>query len=114
LLYTLDIEETNRLGDFGMYEVKKISTTAYNSDGSPVYEYSFEYGTWDELRRDIARREKYANEVFTGYGAAVFKDGEKIGELRDFWLAGGEETPTSKVTLKAFTNEAQDFGSMSW
>lgn len=76
------------------YSVAKISTTVRNS-----YEYNLDYPTWKSMMRDLDRRLRYANEVFTGHGSNILRDGVVIGHTKTLELA---DQPIARITLSQF------------
>jgi len=83
------------------YEVKKVSVSSWNPDGSKVYEYGFEYSTWAELISDMAYRDKNANVIYMGKGADIFRDGELIGNTADLIYAANESGGYHTAKIRA-------------
>jgi len=81
------------------YSVKKISVNSRQMDGSKCYDYSIEYPTWKDLVRDMKDHSRYANSIFVGYGADIFRDGKIIGHTRDL-------TDEGYQSLSSFLSES--------
>ena len=88
-----------------MYTVSKISVTTRHADGSAIYEYEFSYSSWAALRTDLHRRARYANEVFMGRGANVFRDGVVIGHTDNFDFL---DEPINRVSLRMFLSQVAE------
>ena len=85
-----------------MYTVQKISVTTRHTDGSPCYEYSYEYNTWRDLIGDMAAREETANAIFGGCGSHLFRGDELIGNIQLLWEGELGDRPTRQITLAQF------------
>lgn len=82
-----------------MYTVKKLSVTSRHADGTPVYDYEFNYPSWTVLVVDLHYRSRHTNEIFVGRGSHIFCDGEVIGHTGTFDRIEG---PINRVSLAQF------------
>lgn len=85
-----------------MYEIAKISVNAQRQD---VYDYKISYQTWEQMAKDLEFRRQHSNEVFSGRGSAILRDGQVIGHSRTMELI---DAPESEITLTEFLAKQAD------
>lgn len=79
-----------------MYRVCKIDVA---SRQPRTYEYEFTYSTWQELVADLAERNEFANAIFMGRGAHIYRNDDLIGHTDTF---NAIDKPIQQATLTEF------------